>query len=445
MEKVVVVGAGIAGLTAAFRLKEAGFEVLVLERAERVGGRMSTLTRDGFRIDIGASILSSAYTRMMKLIADAGLASQVHPTSDLVGIYREGVVHSFHTGRKLELARTRLLSWRSKLGLAKALVDLIRMRKDLDWYDLGKAARWDVETARAYADRRLDEEALEYLIAPGLGSLCLASPERLSIVDFFFAMHNLLGGAFFNSDTGADFLCEGLAAQLKVELSARVTGIEEHPGGVRVSWSRAGEAERLEEATACVLAISAPHVRALYPQLDPVRAQVLERLEYSTSVAVHLGLSRPPAEQAMLVQVPRREHPELRAIVLDHNKAPGRAPPGKGLLASYWHHPWGERQFDRDDDAIADEAIAGIDQVLPGVAGTVELAHVQRWRPAVVMSRPGTYRELVPFVRATDPRARIQLAGDYLSASTTHSSLCSGEQAAWRIASAFGGAPAPTR
>jgi predicted NAD/FAD-dependent oxidoreductase len=66
------------------------------------------------------------------------------------------------------------------------------------------------------------------------------------------------------------------------------------------------------------------------------------------------------------------------------------------------------------------------------------MTHVGRWRPAVVMSRPGTYRDLVRFTAATDERARVQLCGDYLSASTTNASLCSGELAARRVSAALG-------
>ena len=42
--RIVVIGAGIAGLAAAFRLQQAGANVLVLEAADRPGGRMTTDT-----------------------------------------------------------------------------------------------------------------------------------------------------------------------------------------------------------------------------------------------------------------------------------------------------------------------------------------------------------------------------------------------------------------
>jgi len=435
--RAIVVGAGIAGLTAGFRLREAGFAVTVLEADDHVGGRMATLERHGFRIDTAAAILPTTYTQMVKLIADAGLTGEIVPTSDLVGIVRDGTVHRLRSSRApLDGLRTGLLSPTAKLSLVKLVADLVRAGDRLDWYDLGRAADLDTESARQYADRRLSREILDWIVDPALGSLFVASPDRLSAVDFLFAVRNILGGSFFNSPNGVGFLPEGLARHLHVELSARCTSVEERAGGVTVTWERAGEPEHVEEAAVCVIALSAQHMLAVYPQLDPVRREVVEDIEYSTCVDVHLALSAPPDEPAMMIQVPGREHPDLCVVVLDHNRAPGRAPAGKGHVTSYWHTAWADQQWGRDDAAIVEEAVPAIDRLLPGVADAVEFAHVQRWRPAVVMSRPGTYRDLARFSAATDPAARVQLCGDYLSASTTNASLCSGERAAERIITA---------
>jgi oxygen-dependent protoporphyrinogen oxidase len=438
-ERVIVVGSGIAGLTAGFRLRTAGFDVTVLEGEDHVGGKMSTIDRDGYRVDTAAAILPTTYKQMVNLIADAGLAREVQPTSDLIGFLRDGTVHRVHGGRaKRGAVMTRLVSPATKLPVAKLLADLVRAGDRLDWYDLGRAADLDVETARAYADRRLNEEILEWIVAPALGGLFVASPERLSAVDFLFAVRNILGGAFFNSATGSSFLPEGLAGHLQVELSARVTSVEDRGGSVAVTWERAGEPERVEEAAAAVIALAAPQMAAVYPQLDPVRREVVDAIDYSTCVTVHLGLSQPPDEPSMLMPIPRLEQPDLCAIVLDHNRAPGRAPAGKGLLSSYWHTAWGDEYWDRDDDDVVKAALPALEHVFPGLGDHVDMTYVGRWRPAVVMSRPGTYRDLVRFTAATDETSRVQVCGDYLSASTTNASLCSGELAARRVRTALG-------
>jgi oxygen-dependent protoporphyrinogen oxidase len=433
-ERAVVVGAGIAGLAAAFRLQQAGFDVTVLEADDHVGGRMATIEVDGYRIDTAASILPTTYKAMFRLIADAGLTDEIFPTCDLVGVPREGTVHRLRSGHaKSDAVKSGLISWRGKATLAKLITDIIRAGDRLSWYDLGRAADIDTETSRHYADRRLTPELLEYIVAPAVRALFLADPERLSSIEILFAVRNILGGSFFNSATGADFLPRGLARQLDVQLSARVTSVEERDGSVAITWERAGEPERTEEAAACVIALPAPHLLEIYPQLDPVRREVTGRVDYSTCVDVTLGLARPPDEPAMLFLIPRQEHPDLCSIVLDHNKAPGRAPEGKGLLTSYWHDDWGKEQWDRDDKEVVEDAIAGLDRIFPGIEGDVEMTTVSRWWNCAVMSRPGVYKDLARFSAATDDRARVQIAGDFLSATTTNASLCSGELAARRI------------
>lgn len=61
MKSIVVVGAGLAGLTCARRLREAGVEAVVLEAADAVGGRMRTDRVDGFQLDRGFQVLLTAY------------------------------------------------------------------------------------------------------------------------------------------------------------------------------------------------------------------------------------------------------------------------------------------------------------------------------------------------------------------------------------------------
>jgi hypothetical protein len=58
---------------------------------------------------------------------------------------------------------------------------------------------------------------------------------------------------------------------------------------------------------------------------------------------------------------------------------------------------------------------------------------VTRWAPALVASRPGSYRQLADFQRRCDPTDRIQLAGDYLAQTSVNASVASGERAADRL------------
>jgi len=66
VNSVVVIGAGLAGLSAACYLTGAGHRVTVVERAEVPGGRAGVLVRDGFTFDTGPTVLT-----MRDLVADA--------------------------------------------------------------------------------------------------------------------------------------------------------------------------------------------------------------------------------------------------------------------------------------------------------------------------------------------------------------------------------------
>jgi monoamine oxidase len=89
---VVVVGAGLAGLTAASRLVEAGAEVVVLEARERVGGRTLTVpTADGTPIDHGGQWIGPTQDRIAALATRVGVTT--YPT------WERGLNTEFHQGR----------------------------------------------------------------------------------------------------------------------------------------------------------------------------------------------------------------------------------------------------------------------------------------------------------------------------------------------------------
>jgi oxygen-dependent protoporphyrinogen oxidase len=437
-QQVIVVGAGIAGLAAAFELQRAGFDVTVLERSDDVGGRMQTVQRDGFRIDTGATILLSSFTAVLGLAAEAGLASQVQPTSDHVGVIRDGTIHRMHSSSKWDGVRTPLLSLKGKAGLAKALYKTKRLGTALDdWADLTTAARYDGQNAGEYALRHLNEEILEYVIAPALGAGLLSPPEDVSSVDFLFILHHYLGKTYLNSPLGMGFLPQGLASQLSVELGAQVTNVEPYGQDVRVSWARNGASEQTDTVAACVVAVPAPHARAMCQYLAAPASTVLERMRYVPSVGVHLGLHTMPSDPAIWVAVPRHEDPSLVGVMFDHNKSPGRAPDGKGLVSSYWIDDWSRSNFDYDDDRVLQNALPGLDRIVPGVESLIETVHVQRWDLGLAVNTPGSHRTMATSANMVDSTSRIQFAGDYFGVTSTNASTTSGTAAARRVASAL--------
>ena len=76
---VLVIGAGITGLSAAHALVSAGRKVMVLEAAGRPGGRMTRLTRDADAVDAGPQVIHSSYRELLKIIDRVGLKDHLKP------------------------------------------------------------------------------------------------------------------------------------------------------------------------------------------------------------------------------------------------------------------------------------------------------------------------------------------------------------------------------
>jgi protoporphyrinogen/coproporphyrinogen III oxidase len=431
--RVIVVGAGIAGLAAAFRLQQAGAEVTVLERSDRVGGRIRTVENDGYRMDAAASVLPTTYRRTLRLIKDAGLTGELLPTLDLLGIAHPNRVHHIHSRRRLDLLRTGLLDARSKLGLGRVLLDMYRHRAILRRPTDPAIQRLDVETVEHYAKRLLTDDALHYFVEPLIGDFYMVPPAELSAVNLFLLLQTMVGADFVNSELGMQFLPEGLARGLKVELSAEVAEIQSDARGATVTWTGPGGSERVERADAVVVATPAGQAASILPQLDSAQREFLTGLRYARSLVVTLTMRKPPAEQAMWLTVPDRTHPDVNVMILDHNKAPGRVPVGAAMATVYWHRDWAARHWELRDDEVVLSAVDGVAQVIPEVAGNVTKGYVWRWDPCTVARPPGGFGALATFASSLDPASPIQLAGDYFAISTVEKSLASGEDAAERI------------
>ncbi|MCS7085144.1 MAG: FAD-dependent oxidoreductase, partial [Bacteroidia bacterium] len=241
MERVTVVGGGIAGLTAAYRLRNAGFEVRVLEKNDYPGGRMSTETRRTpygiFRLDRGAQFIASGYKRLHALCDELGVADQirnVRQTSNAV--LKDGKFHSGDYDRPMVFLRSKLIPWSSKRRLVRLLWDV--WRTGVSPLEITRSAEFDRESMPEYVVRRLGKPALDYLFGPALSATFDADPEHFSALFLLSVVRFVLGGfrlRGFTNGTGA--LTEALAERLNVEYGVCVSKVERTAGGFRVHTS----------------------------------------------------------------------------------------------------------------------------------------------------------------------------------------------------------------
>jgi monoamine oxidase len=245
---VIVVGAGLAGLTAARRILEAKRSVRVIEARARVGGRVhTTRLSDGTRIDLGAQWIGPGQTRVAELVRELGL--ETFPTFDdgesVVSIggkakKYKGTIPSVHPLSVLEL------------GVAIARIDWMAKKVPLDApWTAKRAKEWDGETMRTFIDRTTRTSVARELMSAAMEVVFGCDPAELSLLHalFYVRAGGDLDRLLSTTDgaqrdrivLGAQSIAEGLCSKIgdAVILESPVRRIDHGPSGVVVRSDRA--------------------------------------------------------------------------------------------------------------------------------------------------------------------------------------------------------------
>lgn len=433
---VVVVGAGIAGLTAAYRLAKRGLNVTVLEASDRVGGRMSTDRRDAYVIDRGAQFLSDGYAVIGELLHELGLAGQLHRASGWSGIVRNGAVRRINARHPWSPASSGLLGWRDTFRLARASIALARRTRHLP---LGDYAGWHAMDDADGADwiaATFGTNALEYLFEPMLEGFYFQPPERMSrawpAILWSFGMRGN-GAAALAGGIGS--LPDALARTLDVRLSTPVRSIATDAAGVRIDTG-AG----VLRADCVVLATTASTARALYAPASEVEARLLGT-RYSATI--NIGFAVPQGVSAATLAgdiygllIPRRERQVIAAVALESRKCRQYVPRGE-LLNVMLSGSAGARLVRASEQSVLAEVMPELGNYFPGIAQKIRFAHFCRWPEAEPCSPIGRGADLRQYRVQWRPGMKVILAGDYMGIPCTEGAAESGKWAASAVGTAL--------
>lgn len=235
---VVVVGAGLAGLSAAERLTARGVAVTVIEARDRVGGRTHGIeVAPGSWVDAGAAYLGDRHTSLTALMAQ--LDVKATPT----GMFGDSRFELGH-GDETRPGRFPPLNAVALGGLFDLLSDLVKeVRADAPWLT-PDADYLDNTTVAEWAERHLAHPDARLFLPLFLGEMMAADPADISVLHMAFYLRSGGGLRYLNAfaggaqqdrvDGGAHQLCERLAAPLDIRLDAPARAIHSHPGGVTI-------------------------------------------------------------------------------------------------------------------------------------------------------------------------------------------------------------------
>ncbi len=288
---VAVVGAGLAGLTAARDLLAAGHSVTVLEARDRVGGRtLNEDLGDGKVVEVGGQWIGPTQDRMAALARQMGV--DTYPT------YAEGQNLNEWRGKVTRYSGTIPRIRPTALAdMGQAMARLNRMARsvplDRPW-TAPKAARWDATSMRTWMERSMVTRAGKEALALGIHSVWAVEPEDFSLLHLLFYTHSA-GSLEMLFDTeggaqerrfvgGSQLVSQRLAEHLGdqvVRLQAPVRRIDHGDEGVTVV------ADGLTVAAQRVVVALPPPLagRIVYdPLLPGYRDQLTQRTQMGTVV-----------------------------------------------------------------------------------------------------------------------------------------------------------------
>jgi len=185
-KKIVVIGAGISGLTTAYLLFKEGYDVIVLEQKDRVGGSIETVNAEGFLFDRGPNSGLETTPLIKRLVEELNLNDQ------FVYANREGNKRYILKNEQLHALpmsppsffKTELFSTKAKLRLLAEPF-------------IGKSKDGYYQSIAEFVTRRLGKEFLDYAINPFVAGVYAGRPEELSVKSAFpklYALEEEYGG-----------------------------------------------------------------------------------------------------------------------------------------------------------------------------------------------------------------------------------------------------------
>lgn len=313
---VVIVGAGLAGLSAAVHLHRAGVATTVCEAAEDVGGRVRTDRRDGFLLDRGFQVLLPAYPELRR---QADL-SALKPHAFLRGVLavttagRSWLAAPWHGQQALAGAAGFLLG-HPRDSAALAAVSLRDMLAPGPVIRAADPAATTIEDLRRRFSAPVTAEVFRPFLAGVFLDPSLATPARL----FHLIWRCFLRGGAALPEGGMQMLPRQLAGNLPAGTVRTGTQITEVTGsGVR---TKAGEHLR---ATAVVIATDGTSAATLAPAVAAPAWHPVTTFYYR--------LPASPLRAPVLV-VDGHDELLLNAVILS-DVAPGYAPQGATLAAA---------------------------------------------------------------------------------------------------------------
>lgn len=425
MSEVIVIGAGLTGLTLAYRLKRAGVDVKIVEQSDRVGGQIASHREGDFLFESGPNTGVVSCPEVAELFADLGASCTMEEASG-------------STKRRLIWCRGRLRPLPSSPwgGITTPLFtvgDKLRLLLE-PWRAKGRNAD---ESVADMVIRRMGRSFLDYAVDPFIGGIYAGDPSRLVTRYALPKLYNLeqtygsfirgaiakrkiakserdksATGHIYSVRGGLETLCRAMADHIggdNIILSARNTVVTRTDDGLwRVSYDGG-----TVEAPRVVTTVGSYALRSLLPWAPHDIVTRIEQLEYAPVVQVSVGLSDACGccGDAFGALIPSLRGFQTLGVLFPSACFNGRAPENGAMLSFFLGGMRSKECIDWDDRRIESFVTKELSTLL-GIARRPDLIRIWRHRHAIPQYDATTGDRLDAIRQLEDSAPGLTIAGN---------------------------------
>lgn len=443
-KRIAVVGAGISGLTCAWELQKAGYNVTVYEAAQRVGGRMGTRLQNGFYFDTGTNFFIGQYSHTKALCEELGIGEQWQPMAKgRHGLFRKGKIHWLSLEKSKFFSAFSFLSFVDRLRFILLCLIVRHRFSGTDFFDLSNCpSEMDTTSVYDFARRWGGPEVAE-LIDGYNATYEFHSSKEISVSVLFayfglqlsepekFDMWHTAGGEM-------QVLPNALAKKLTVKLNTEVVAILPEPRRRQIALrqvprragSRSGGTQGITtDYDVIVLATTADATKKIYKNPTAPQRHLLDSVHYSSTITLSFRVPLECVKNLAIITVPNIESKIISSYSNEANK--GTIVDGQTLVNVWIWDSVAPELLKESDEEIFEVVGRELRRVCPSLASAAIAPHdLERLPVSMPKYEHGYITRVAEFWRVGQGDNNVWFCGDYVNAPWVEGSVRVGQKVA---------------
>ena len=424
-KKVIVIGAGLAGLSASYELTQAGHDVTVLEARTRPGGRVHTLRdpfAEGLYAEAGATRVPDHHHFTVEYAQRFGLTLDPFEPPDLPSVY-------YVRGKRIRVTRGQEVEWPYDLTAEERALGVSGIRQKYIWSMLGEVGdvtdpSWPPpETLQKY-DRmnrsdlwRRRGASADAIALMSLGGIDDREESWSALYMLRYQALNRKLNRYYKIRGGTDLLPKAFAARLaeKIHYASPVVRIEQSAQAVKVVFRQAGAHQTLTgDYLICAVPFPVQKKIEVSPAFSVEKQRAIEQLPYLSASKIFLQSSKRFWVSEGLSGFATTDLPISQIWDATYQQSGTR-----GILQAFPISLHSRRVTGMAESERINVALEQVEMVYPGMRGHFEGGVTKCWdedewaRGAFAFYKPGQFSSLLPHVAR--PEGRIYFAGEHTS------------------------------